>query len=57
MLITGKDTKDKTAETNIRYLNDRIAKNNLAYHLLKDTFSKLGMKYDLYYIWKIHFIH
>ena len=42
MLISRKDTKDKRAVTDFRYLNVRIAKNNLAYLLLKDTFSVLG---------------
>ena len=42
MLITRKLTKDKRVVTDFRYLNIRIAKNNLAYPLLKDTFSVLG---------------
>ena len=35
-------TKDKRVLTDFRHLNVRIAKNNLAYPLLKDTFSVLG---------------
>ena len=42
MLITRKLTKDKRVVTEFRHLNMRIAKNNLAYPLLKDTFSVLG---------------
>ena len=34
--------KDKRVVTDFRHLNMRIAKNNLAYPLLKDTFSVLG---------------
>ena len=42
MLISGKVTQDKRVTTDLRHLNMRIAKNNLAYPLLKDTFSVLG---------------
>ena len=42
MLISRKMTKDKRVVTNFRHLNMHIAKNNLAYPLLKDTFSMLG---------------
>ena len=42
MLISRKDTKDKRVVTDFRHKNVRIAKNNLAYPLLKDTFSLLG---------------
>ena len=42
MFISRKVTKDKTVITDFRHLNVRIAKNNLAYPLLKDTFSVLG---------------
>ena len=42
MLISRKVSKDKRVVTDFRYLNVRIAKNNLAYPLLKDTFSVLG---------------
>ena len=42
MLISQKVTQDKRVVTDIRHLNMRIAKNNLAYTLLKDTFMLLG---------------
>ena len=42
ILIRRKVTKDKRAITDFRCLNIRIAKNNIAYPLLKDTFSGLG---------------
>ena len=42
MLISRKLTKDKTVVTDFRHLNVRIAKNNLAYPLVRDTFSVLG---------------
>ena len=42
MLISRKLTKDKREVTGFKHLNVRIAKNNLAYPLLKDTFSVLG---------------
>ena len=42
MLISRKVTQDKRVATDFRHLNIRIAKNNLAYPLLKDTFSVLG---------------
>ena len=42
MLISRKLTKDKRVVTDIRHLNVRIAKINLAYPLLRDTFSVLG---------------
>ena len=42
MLISRKMTKDKRVVTNFRHLNMHIEKNNLAYPLLKDTFSMLG---------------
>ena len=42
MLVSRKLTKDKRVVTDFRHLNVRIAKNNLAYLLLKDTFSVLG---------------
>ena len=38
MLISQKVTQDKRVVTDFRHLNMRIAKNNLAYPLLKDTF-------------------
>ena len=42
MLISHKLTSDKRVVTDFRHLNMRIAKNNLAYPLLRDTFSLLG---------------
>ena len=42
MLISRKLTKDKSMVTDFRHLNVRIAKNNLAYPLVRDTFSVLG---------------
>ena len=35
-------TQDKRVVTDFRHLNTRIAKNNLAYPLVKDTFTMLG---------------
>ena len=42
MLISRKMTKDKRVVTDFRHLNERIAKNNLAYPLVRDTVSVLG---------------
>ena len=42
MLISRKMTKDKRVVTDFRHLNMHIAKNNLAYPLLKDTFLMPG---------------
>ena len=42
MLISRKLTKDKRVVTDFRHLNVRIAKNNMAYLLVRDTFSVLG---------------
>ena len=42
MLISRMMTKDKRVVMDFRHLNMHIAKNNLAYPLLKDTFSMLG---------------
>ena len=42
MLICRNITQDKRIVTDYRHLNVRIAKNNLAYPLLKHTFSVLG---------------
>ena len=42
MLISRKMTSDKRIVTNFRHLNIRIAKNNLSYQLLRDTFVLLG---------------
>ena len=48
MLVSRKMTKDKRVVTDFRHLNMRIAKNNLAYPLLKDMFTLLGSsKYDV----------
>ena len=42
MLVSRKMTQDKQVMTDFRHLTMRIAKNNLAYPLLKDTFTLLG---------------
>ena len=42
MLICRKLTRDKRVVTDFRHLNVRIAKNNLAYLLVRDMFSVLG---------------
>ena len=42
MLISKKVTKDKRIVSDFSHLNIRIAKNNLVYPLLKDTFSVLS---------------
>ena len=42
MLISRKVTQDIRVVTDFRHLNVRIAKNNLAYPLVRDTFSVLG---------------
>ena len=42
MLISRKMTQDKRVVTDFRHLNTRIAKSNLAYLLVKDTFTTLG---------------
>ena len=42
MLISRKCTKKKRVVIDLRHLNVRIAKNNLAWPLLKDTISVLG---------------
>ena len=42
MLIGRKCTQNKGEVTDLRHLNVRLAKNNLAYPLCKDTFSVLG---------------
>ena len=42
MLISRKPTEDRRVVTDFRHFNVRIAKNNLAYPLLRDTFSVLG---------------
>ena len=42
MLISRKVTQDKRVVTDFRHLHMRIARNNLAYPLLKDAFSVEG---------------
>ena len=42
MLVSRRMTQDKRVVTDFRHLNMRIAKNNLAYPLIKDTFTTLG---------------
>ena len=42
MLISRKLTKDKRVVTDFRHLNVTIAKNNLAYPWVRDTYSVLG---------------
>ena len=42
MLVSRKLTQDNRVVTDFRHLNTRIAKNNLAYLLVKDTFTTLG---------------
>ena len=42
LLISRKVMKDKRAVTDVRHIFVRIAKNNLAYQFLRDTFSELG---------------
>ena len=42
MLISRKLTKDKRVVTDFRHLHVRLAKNNLAYPLVRDTFLILG---------------
>ena len=42
MLISRKLTSDKRVVTDFRHLNIRIAKNNVVYPLLRDTFALLG---------------
>ena len=42
MLISRKLTQDKRIVTDFRQFNIRIAKTNLAYPLVRDTFSVLG---------------
>ena len=47
MLISRKLPKDKRVVTDFRHLNVRITKYNLAYPLVRDTFSALGIsKYE-----------
>ena len=42
MLLSRKVNQDKRVVTDFRHLNTRIAKNNLAYSLVKDAFTTLG---------------
>ena len=42
MLVSQKVTQDKRVVMDFRHLNMKIAKTNLAYPLLKDTFTSLG---------------
>ena len=49
MLISRKLTKDKRVVTDFRHLNVKIAKNNLAYPLVRDTFSVLEIPNVRYY--------
>ena len=42
MLISRKLTKDKRVVSDFRHLSVRIAKNNLAHPLVRDTFSVLA---------------
>ena len=42
MLVSRQLTQDKRVVTDFSHLNTRIAKNNLAYPLVKDTFIALG---------------
>ena len=42
MLISRKWTRDKRVVTDFRHFNMRIAKNSLAYPLVRDIFSMLG---------------
>ena len=51
MLISRKMTQDKGVVTDFRHLNMHIAKNNLVYLLLKDTFALLGSsRYEVLYV-------
>ena len=48
MLISRKLMQDKRVVTDLRHLNVRIAKTNLAYPLVRDSFSVLGnSKYEV----------
>ena len=55
MLISRKPTQDKRVVADFIHLNVRIAKNNLAYPLLKDTLMGLKGNYKnhQYYIYQI----
>ena len=57
MLISRKVTKDTRVVTDFRHLNMRIAKNSLAYPLLKDTFSVLdSSRCEFLSVLDLHFI-
>ena len=48
MLLSRELTKDKRVVIDFRHLNVRIAKNNVVYPLVRDTFSVLGnLKYEV----------
>ena len=47
MLISRKMTSDKKVVTDFRHLNMRIAKNNLVYPLLRDTFASWGVQSEI----------
>ena len=54
MLISRKLTKDKRVVTDLRHFNVRIANNNLAHPLVRDTFSVLGSwKYEVLLVWDL----
>ena len=60
MLISRKVTQDKRVVPDFRHMNVRIAKNNLACPLLKDTFSVLvSSRCEVLLVinLKMHFIH
>ena len=51
MLTSRKVMQDNRVVTDFRHLNTRIAKNNLAYALIKDTFATLGnSKCDAHFV-------
>ena len=55
ILISRNMTSDKRVVTDFRHLDMRIAKNNLAYPLLRDTFALLGslsVSLCQFWIWK-----
>ena len=60
MLISRKVTQEKRVVTDFRHLNIRIAKNNIAYPSVRDTFSVLGnSKCEVLSVLdlKMHFTH
>ena len=40
--MTGKETKDKRCVSDLRHINTRMAKNNLAFPFISNMFSVLG---------------